>query len=180
MKYEKIIQVIQSGKKTREELEIIRVKALNKFKAGDDDASFIISAINAAQPKDSYVVFMGFCPGADFDNRLDAEWKKEGICRFDYLESVQQLERFNGICKGDLIVLKKREQFGKTMKLYGHGRVNSVEFDSNNIRYLKVDWSNQNQVIEVPLMACNSTVDIRQGKQVADNMPSEYFEWLEA
>ena len=40
-------------------------------------------------------------------------------------EGERQVEQFNTIYSGDLVVMKKREEFGKTMKLYGHGRVKS-------------------------------------------------------
>jgi len=123
---------------------------------------------------------MGFCPGADFSRRLDTEWKEKGICRFDYLESEHQLEKFSTICKGDLVVLKKREKFGKTMKLYGHGRVSSIAYDKNNVRYLVMDWSPQEMIIEVPLMGCNSTVDVKSIEAVEDDMPEEFYKWLEA
>ena len=121
---------------------------------------------------------MGFCPDADFDERLDTHWEAEGICRFDYLESAAQLERFASICVGDLVVLKKREQFGKTMKLFGHGRVTGIDHDDDGVRFLKVHWSGQDQVIEVPLLGCNSTVDIRGIEAVEAEMPDEFYQWL--
>ena len=40
-------------------------------------------------------------------------------------------------------------------------------------------WSTQKEIIEVPLMACNSTVDIRTIEQVKDVMPDEFYQWLE-
>ena len=78
------------------------------------------------------------------------------------------------------MILKKREQFGRTMKLYGHGRVRSVAYDEDEHKYLLMDWSDQNEVIEVPLMGCNSTVDIRTIEAVEDAMPEEFHTWLEA
>lgn len=178
MKYAKVLERIRSGNMTRSELIALRDNALTKAEAGDRDAEQVVLAIGQAKPADSYVLFMGFCPGGDFNDRLDIEWKEQGICRFDYLESTQQLERFNSICVGDLVVLKKREQFGKTMKLFGHGRVKSTAYDENKIRYLVMDWSGQSEVIEVPLMGCNSTVDIRTIKAVEGEMPDEFWEWL--
>lgn len=180
MKYEKAIERVKSGKMSRADLVKLKRNADEKYASGDIDAKEVIEAINNATPTDSYILFMGFCPGADFSERLDTEWKEKGICRFDYLESEHQLERFNTICKGDLVVLKKREKFGKTMKLYGHGRVNSVAYDENNIRYLIMDWSGQENEIEVPLMGCNSTVDIKSIEAVEDEMPEEFYEWLKA
>lgn len=180
MKYEKTIEHIKSGKLLRAELVKLKRNADEKYANGDIDAKEVIDAINNATPTDSYILFMGFCPGADFRNRLDIEWKEKGLCRFDYLKSERQLEKFNTICKGDLVVLKKMEKFGTTMKLYGHGRVISVSYDENNIRYLIMDWPDQEDIIEVPLMGCNSTVDIKSIEVVKDKMPKEFYEWLKA
>lgn len=163
---------------SRVELGDLRNNADAKLAAGDGDAQAVIDAIDLAAPKDKFILFMGFCPGADFADRLDIEWKAKGICRFDYLESEQQLERFKTICPGDLVILKKREQFGRTMKLYGHGRVTSIAFDEEKTRYLNVNWSNQGSIIEVPLMGCNSTVDLRSIDVVENEMPSEFWGWL--
>jgi hypothetical protein len=179
MKYQSVVDGIKNGHMSRADLVKLKINAENKLAQGDLEAKDVLLAINNAKPSDSYIVFMGFCPNADFNNRLDTEWKEEGICRFDYLESTQQLERFNTICTGDLVVLKKREQFGKTMKIYGHGRVKSVAYDENNIRYLVMNWSSQNGIIEVPLMGCNSTVDIRTIERVEDEMPEDFYQWLD-
>ncbi len=180
MRYEKIIKRIKSGRMSRDELVKLRLNANNEYDKGDSDARYVIDAINHAAPTDAYILFMGFCPGADFNERLDIKWKEKGICRFDFLESEHQVKKFNSICKGDLVVLKKRERFGKTMRLYGHGRVSGIAYDENNIRYLEMQWSNQEEIIEVPLMGANSTVDIKTIKAVEDEMPMEFHEWLEA
>lgn len=178
MKYQKIIDKITSGTVERSGLAQLKKNAEAKLSRGDKDAQSVLDAINLAKPADTYVVFMGFCPNAELANRQDIAWKQQGICRFDYLESEVQLERFHSICVGDLVVLKKREQFGKTMNLYGWGRVRELALDDDNIRYLKMDWSPQEDVIEVPLMACNSTVDIRDMRDVESAMPEEFFTWL--
>ena len=121
---------------------------------------------------------MGFCPGATIENRLDIEWKEKGICTFVFIESERQLEKFNDIFTGDLIVLKKIHQFGKTMQLFGHGRVKSWAYDEDGNRYLIMDWAPQDEIIEVPLMGCNSTVDIKTRDTVDSYMPTEFYEWL--
>ena len=178
MKYKKAIDRVKSGRMSRDDMLKLQKNAEEKLFQGDADAKSVIDAICISKPVDDYVLFMGFCPGADINGRLDLEWKQKGICRFDYIESKSQLERFNTICKGDLVVLKKREQFGKTMKLFGHGRVNSIAYDEKGLRYLLVDWSKQDQVIEVPLMGCNSTVDIRAIEVVQQEMPNEFYLWI--
>ena len=78
------------------------------------------------------------------------------------------------------MILKKREKFGKTMKLYGHGRVRCVAYDKDERKYLLMNWSDQNEEIEVPLMGCNSTVDIRTIEAVEEEMPEEFHAWLQA
>ena len=178
MKYQRAIDRISSGRMSRMELADLRVNAERKHGLGDDDAQAVLNAIDVAMPCDKFILFMGFCPGADFGDRLDIEWKEKGVCRFDYLESEHQLERFRTICPGDLVVLKKREVFGKTMRLYGHGRVTSTASDEKEIRYLNVNWSTQSEIIEVPLMGCNSTVDLRSIDVVEAEMPPKFWEWL--
>ena len=124
------------------------------------------------------IIFFGFCPGADFSKRLDARWKQLGICEFQYFESKIQVKRFATIDIGDLIVLKKRQVIGKTMRVYGYGLVTGITKDDKGNRVLKVDWSSQEQVIEVPLMGCNATIDIRDIDKVRAEMPDAFFEWL--
>lgn len=180
MKYDNVIEKIKSGHMSRADLVKLKVNADEKYSNGDSEAKYVLDAINNAAPTDSFILFMGFCPDGNFSNRLDIEWKEQGICRFDFPESKPQLDRFNTICKGDLIVLKKRKIIGKTMKLYGHGRVSGIAYDENQIRYLEMNWSSQADEIEVPLLGCNSTVDIRSIEVVEDKMPKEFFDWTEA
>ena len=179
MKYQKTIEKITSGSLSRSDLVNIKKNAEIKFSKGDLDAKDVLIAINNAKPIDAYILFMGFCPNADFNNRLDTEWKEKGICKFDFPESEVQVERFDTICAGDRVVLKKIESFGKTMRLFGHGRVKSVAYDENGLRYLVMNWSPQERVIEVPLMGAFSTVNIKSIEAVEDEMPEEFWRWLE-
>jgi hypothetical protein len=178
VRYQKTLDSILARKLSRAELVRLRINAMRKLDDGDREVKQIIDAIDQAVPSDEYVVFMGFCPGADFENRLDIKWKKDGTCTFIFHESPSQVERFASIYVGDLLVLKKRQKFGETMWLYGHGRVNGIRYDSENHRYLTVGWSKQEAVIEVPLMGCNSTVDIRSSEAVAAEMPEMFYRWL--
>lgn len=179
MKYEKAISRIQQGLLSRADLRDLRVNALAKYQAGDDEAREVIAAIDAGVPSDQYILFMGFCPDADLNNRLDIEWKQRGVCEFTYYESTAQLEDFNQIHPGDLVVLKKIEKFGKTMTLHGHGRVSRVEVDKDDRHTLMMNWSDQCSVIEVPLIGCGKTVNIRSMNVVEAEMPAEFFSWLE-
>ena len=178
MRYQKILDRLAAGGYTREEIIRLRSNAQQKSQKGDMDARQVLDAIGRASPADRRVVFMGFCPSASFDNRMDLEWKEQGICTFIFHESHQQAARFADIFPGDLIVLKKRHVFGETMKLYGHGRVTGIEYDADGHRFLRMDWSAQDEVIEVPLMGANSTVDIRDMDRVEAEMPDAFFSWL--
>jgi hypothetical protein len=178
MKYQSTIDKIRSKTYSRAQLVRMRANAEDKLQQGDKDAKTVLDEIDRTEPTDESIVFMGFCPAATMDNRLDIEWKKNGICTFIFLDSPHQLERFNNIWPGDLIVLKKRHVFGKTMQLYGHGRVTGVQYDTRGDRYLLMNWSSQAEVIEVPLMACNSTVDVKTIEQVEAEMPESFYTWL--
>jgi len=178
MKYDKILESIGSGRLNREKLAKIRKNASSKLKEGDMDAQFVLDAINISVPSDDYILFMGFCPDGDVDNRLDVEWKEKGVCCFEWDDSTHQMAAFQEICAGDLVVLKKVEKFGKTMKVFGHGRVKAAAIDENGYRYLKMDWSKQEQVIEVPLMGCGSTVNVKSMEAVEGQMPEDFFDWL--
>lgn len=176
MKYQAQLDKIATRQYSRAELAKLRVNAAAKVKAGDLEAKIVLEAIDQASPADDQVVFMGFCPGASLANRLDIEWRRDGICTFIY--SPPQVERFNSISPGDLIVLKKRQTFGKTMQLFGHGRVSGIDHDPEGNRFLRMNWAAQSRVIEVPLMGCNSTVDTRSIAQVEAEMPEEFYVWL--
>jgi len=178
VKYKRQLDRIHARGYSRAELNELRKKAQPLAANGDTDAQTLLREIDRAGPSDNYVVFMGFCPGADLRNRLDTEWRKKGICTFVFHESEQQSDRFNDIQVGDLVILKKRHQFGKTMQLFGHGRVTDVDYDPEGHRFLRMNWSPQQQVLEVPLMGCNSTVDVKAIEKVEGEMPDEFFTWL--
>lgn len=175
------INRIKSGQHPRDELFAIRDRAFAYLAKGNADAQFLIDEINqtAVAPLQKAYVFMGFCPDADFRNRQDEKWMNEGFCKFDFLESEHQYRRFCKIHSGDLIILKKREKFGETMRLFGHGIVKRViESKASEKQYLRVDWFKPDAEIEVPLMGCNSTVDVRDREVVAQTMPEQFWEWL--
>lgn len=178
MKYKQVIERIESGELTRVELASLRENASKKLVEGDADAKAVLLALDRAVAKDAYIVFMGFCPAADLANRRDTQWREEGVCTFDYDESVAQMERFRDIVPGDLIVLKKRQVIGKTMRIYGHGRVRALRTGADGRRALDMDWSAQAEMMEVPLMGCDSTVNLRSLETVEATMPPSFFEWL--
>jgi len=178
MKYQKQLAAIESSQYSRAELHKLLTNAEAKFKAGDDDAKIIIDAINFATPSDKEILFMGFCPSSTTDNRKDAIWLENAICEFDWEGSEAQMNAFQEIRIGDLVVLKKRQVIGKTMEVSAHGRVKSVAKNDKGRNKLIMNWSAQRQVLEVPLMGCNATVNIRAMDTVEDQMPEEFFDWL--
>ena len=178
MKYQKQLDKLCSGAMSRADITKLKANAEALVARGDKDALIILDNINSSKPTDSRILFMGFCPDADFNQRLDLKWKQEGICRFDFLVSKPQVDRWNTLCTGDLVVLKKREKIGKTMKIYGHGRIKKIAHDNDELRYVEMAGSSQHEVIEVPLMGCNSTVDIKTMETVEEEMPVLFWQWL--
>jgi hypothetical protein len=73
---------------------------------------------------------------------------------------------------------KKRHKFGKTMLVSGHGRVTGLRRDEEGRRYLEMAWAPQEEVLEVPLMGCNSTIDVRSIDAGEAQMPGAFFDWL--
>lgn len=177
---QKLLERIASGALSRQDLARLRANALPLAERGDEGAKAVLEALEAnAVPSDRYILFMGFCPSADFDNRLDIGWRAESVCYYrNSKDTSGQLERFQSMLRGDLIVLKKRHEFGKTMQLFGHGRVRGIR--GGQYRDLDVDWSPQTEVITVPLLGCNSTVDVRSLAQVDAEMPETFYAWLKA
>jgi len=176
-----VINRIRAGGYSRSELLRLRDNAEREARRGNPTAPLIVEAINttAVPELQREYVFMGFCPGADFENRQDELWIKEGICKFDFIESESQMKRFSKIMSGDTMILKKRHKFGKTMHLYGHGKVKELKNRKvDGLRYLLVDWSNQKEILEVPLMGCNSTVDVRTLDVVDQKMHVDFWRWL--
>ena len=175
------IERVRTGQHSRAELVQMKKNAESYLDGGNADAQFLIDEVNGTPvaPLSKEYVFMGFCPGADFDNRQDETWMEEGFCKFDFLESEHQYRRFCDIHVGDVIILKKREKFGETMKLFGHGTVKRViQAKANGKQYVRVDWVKPEIELEVPLMGCNSTVDVRSIEVVEGSMPAEFWDWM--
>jgi hypothetical protein len=179
MKYQRIIDRIQQGSLTRDDLIGIRDNAKAKLAAGDKEAQTVLGALGVARAADDAFFFMGFCPWGKIENRLDAKWRAEGILTFDFDASVKQTRLFDKIVAGDLIILKKRERIGVSMILHGHGRVTAVDYTSGS-RNLKVAWAMHGGAISVPLMGCNETVNRRDRRAIEEAMPLSFFEWLAA
>jgi hypothetical protein len=178
---EKLIQRIRAGEIRRADLVIYEANA--RQKRNDQDAIFLLEAIAQARPKDLYYVFMGFCPNADMNNRRDIEWRKQGRCTMEKWDgwSARQLADYESIKVGDLIVLKKRQKIGVSMRLFGYGRVTGINYEPGADfldRYLEVAWSNQSAVIEVPLLGCNATINLLDVDDVNRRMPAEFIDWL--
>jgi hypothetical protein len=180
MRYQKTLEQIKLGNLTRADLQTMRVRAQKKLDEGDEEARLVLQALDCAVAKDSGIIFMGFCPNGELANRLDEQWKEHGTCTFDYDDSIDQMNLFRSICAGDFIVLKKSEEFGRTMSLHGHGRVTGTNTGSDGRRHLEVDWSPTPRFAsEVPMMGCQSTVNLRDMKTVENAMPFEFFDWAQ-
>lgn len=174
----KILKILQSSSMTRTELAVYRDRIFGMLKTDDPNHADLARAFDNAVPSDSYLVFMGFCPGADFSRRQDTRWRELGICEFEFDQSEAQVRRFATIRVRDQIILKKRERFGETMKLYGHGKVVGVDYTAEGRRVLKMEWHPNQAIIEVPLMGCNSTVNLKKTSAVLKAMPPEFHRWL--
>ena len=174
----KVLKTLASNSLTRSVLEAYRDRIISMMAQQDPSRAELELAFENATPSDSYLVFMGFCPGADFSRRQDTRWRAFGVCEFEYDQSEVQVRRFATIRVGDQIILKKREVYGKTMKLYGHGKVIGVYHSNEGRRVLKMSWHLLDSVIEVPLLGCNSTVNLRKTAIVLRDMPPEFHEWL--
>jgi hypothetical protein len=177
-----IIDKIKNKGFSRAGLIQMRENVLNRLdKLPDDPAALArLDALEAAyvpEPEAEYI-FLGFCPGGALENRLDEEWIEKGICKFDFIQSEAQHKRFCEIMPGDTVILKKREEFGKTMRIYSYGRVNEAKTSRVDLPYLLVDWVTPKEFLEVPLMGCNSTVDVRSIERVEAEMPEDFWEWL--
>jgi hypothetical protein len=180
-KFENALALIRSGTLSRSALLTMRDNAESLRGSGDGRAQEIIDAINtqAVPVLEREYVFMGYCEGADIENRSDEEWVKNGVCKFRYVESEPQLKRFCDICAGDTIILKKREKFGETMLISYFGKVtHAADAKITNLPYLLVDWKKPAEELIVPLMGCNATVNVRSLDLVEKEMPKDFWEWL--
>lgn len=181
MSIQVILDGITDGKYTRDRLQKIRENALRKFKEGANEAREIVDAIDRIGPPkiEAQYAFLGFCPGADIERRQDEKMLKNGIYEFDFVSSETQLKRMGRIMAGDTIILKKREVFAETMRIYSHGPVTQVcESKFTGKPYFNVDWITPPEFLEVPLMGCNSTINIRELAHVEESMPKEFWDWL--
>lgn len=142
------------------------------------------TAIRQAKPRDLYYVFMGFCPNADLSNRVDGKWREQGICSINLWESAgseRQAAEFMSIKVGDLVILKKNQKIGETMRLSGFGRVTGIRASTDPTavdNVLIMDWSPQTAEIDVPFMGCTATVNLRDVEKVDKIMPQEFQDWL--
>jgi hypothetical protein len=172
---------VRLGKMSRNEMHLTRENQRSLLKLGYPAAQLVIDAINdTAVPKiEAEYAFLGFCPGGNFDNRLDTFWLTSGICKFDNIISQRQLRRFSRIHKGDTIILKKMLQWGVSMELFAYGEVLEVrDSQLTQLSYFHVDWHEHDEYLIVPAMAARSTVDVRSLAKVEGTMPPEFWSWL--
>jgi len=181
--FEQLAGKIRLGRMSRNEMHVTRENQRRLLMLGYPAAQLVIDAINeTAVPKiEAEYAFLGFCPGGNFDNRLDTFWLTAGICKFDNIKSQRQLHRFSHIHKGDTIILKKMLQWGVSMELFAYGEVLEVrDAKASQLIYFHVDWHEHDQYLIVPAMAARSTVDVRSLAKVEATMPLEFWDWLSA
>lgn len=148
-------------------------------KPEDESALEVLRVIETTAPLRSEYIFMGFMPGADIDRAVDEKWYSEGVCTWEYYKDKNQTELFYKIFPGDVIITKKRMIQHQLMEVYAHGVViETVNSRHSNRRYLKVDWVHDIEFLQVPLMGCNRTVNVRSLETVEESMPEEFWEWL--
>ena len=183
MSNEKIIQKIKDGTISRADRLKLYKNAKSYFQRGvlennPEEILILIETISVPPLQQQYV-FMGYCPGALLENRQDDIWIADGFCEFNWVTNEKQLSDFYDIMVGDTIILKKRETFGKTMKISGHGKITErVESRKTNKLYFRVDWRVPEEFLIVPLMGCNATVNPRSIESVETDMPEDFWEWL--
>lgn len=178
MKYQKKIDEIKSGKYSRSELQKIKDNAVRKLNQGESEVAPVIEAVTNAVPSDRYIIFMGFCPGANIENSQYKDWMEKGVCTYDWFEDEAQTSAFEQICVNDLVVLKKQNINAQKMTLHGWGRVKSIYHNRAEKHVLSMDWSAQKEVIEVPLMGITKTVNVRALADIEDKLPEAFFSWL--
>ena len=171
---------VRTGKLTRANLAKMKENALARL-SDNPRIMELLELINqtAVPSLETEYVFMGYCPGADMDERRDIMWLKDGIIDFAFIESKAQLAKFSAIHKGDKIILKKREEIGVSMIIHAYGEVtDSPVSDATGLTYHRVDWRIKDEPILVPLMGCNATVNSKSIEQVEEAMPQEFWDWL--
>ena len=75
--------------------------------------------------------------------------ESRGVCDFSFYESQRQMETFGEMLPGDWVILKKREKFGETMKLFGFGKIKARIHSQDGAISYKLTWNSQKETIEV-------------------------------
>ena len=185
------VERIKSGKCSRSEMLRIRENANNLIEMAIDkptreneakakEAAEDLSACDSHMPEplSSQYNFMGFCPGDDIKRRRDTTWREQGTCYFDFEESEGQVTAFSLQVPGDWIILKKIGECDKTMILYGFGKITKRHIDDTEFTYFDVEWNTQTEEILVPLMGCNSNINMKTLERVKKIMDKEFWAWL--
>jgi len=188
--YQNVERII-SGKCSRSEMLRIRENANNLIEMAIDtptreneakakEAAEDLSACDSHMPEplSSQYNFMSFCLGADIDKRRDVKWREQGSCDFDFWESEGQMTAFSLQVPGDWIILKKENEPNETMTLYGFGKIMKRLMDIKGFTYFDVNWNDQPEEMLVPLMGCNSNINMKTLERVKRVMVKEFWVWL--
>jgi hypothetical protein len=178
-RHARTVEQIKSTILMRSEVRAMEGSVRILIEKGDAGAQDILDALAFVAERDQTIVFMDFCPGGVLRNRLDLDWKKWGNCTFEFHPGNDQLQTFNAIPEGALIVLKKAQQIGETMRVYGHGRVDSVTHLPSSGNILHMNWSKEQKYeIEIPLMGCANAVNIVETASLEGAGFREFWDWL--
>ena len=185
------IERIVSGKCSRSELLRVREEASNliklaidkptqenKAKAKEADEALLACDSNMPEPLSSQYNFMNFCPEGNIKRRSDIMWREQGICNFHFEEIGGQMTAFSLQVPGDWIILKKVQEKDITMALYGFGKITKRLVDKKGFTYFDVSWNDQAQEIIVPLMGCNSNINMKTLDRVKKVMDKVFWDWL--
>jgi hypothetical protein len=185
------VERIVSGKCSRSEILRIRENAINIIEAEIDNPiekneakieeatkDLLACDSNMPEPLSSQYNFMDFCPGQEIKNRRDILWREQGTCNFDFGESEGQRTAFSLQVPGDWIILKKMNESSENMTLFGFGKITKRSMEARGFTFFDVDWNNQSQEILVPIMGCNSNINMKTLERVKKVMGEEFWAWL--
>ena len=121
---------------------------------------------------------MDFCPGADIKRRRDTMWRKESTCTFHLEGDAGQMTAFSLQVPGDWIILKKIQEADKTMALYGFGKITKRLMNEKGFTYFNVNWNDQSKEILVPLIGCNSNINMKTLERIKKTMDKVFWDWI--
>jgi len=124
-------------------------------------------------------LFIDFCANNDITQRLDLAWKEKGICELDQMEGTSLDKDLKNLSAANHVILKKNNPNGETMNLFGYGLIRSIKRDDHGKSYLSVWWSKQEQVIEIPLMNCQSNINPISNEEICASLTEKELDYFD-